>query len=272
MKYTTRKFISLFLCFIVFFQPIIFKCSLYADNAIMFQDENGNQVDSSYINSEIERNGSEIDNQKSNGRVSSYIEEEEAKAKANDSEMKNISTDNVGSNNTTINNKMSETDNRSIGALTEKTGGIQSFLIKTGQILQKIGSICKKVGYALMAIGAALSAFIFTAAIGALLIKVGKILCKVGSAIEAVGKVVESTGNLAKGSDASFGSIISGIGDAAKSGWKKGGEEADAYSNEMTSKFSNSFGSFSQENSSVTTANTESDITSDADQSGVADF
>jgi hypothetical protein len=83
---------------------------------------------------------------------------------------------------------------------------------------------------------------------------------------------ISKTAQVASNADDIFGTILGDIPNAVKDGWKKGGEEADAYSEQLNSKITKYNPSASQENSSTETQDSESETTSDADQGDIADI
>lgn len=150
-------------------------------------------------------------------------------------------------------------------------GGIQRTLIKVGQLLQSIGQLLNTVGTALVTIGTVLSAIPYTAAIGKALVKVGKILIQVGKMLDKAGKAIEAVGNTAADADASFGDKLKGIFDAARDGWREGGEEADRVEadaqNEMA-KDADTTRTDAAEDAQTTTEAGEGDAVQQVEQAG----
>ena len=125
---------------------------------------------------------------------------------------------------------------------------------------------------ALQAIGAVLKAIPWTAAIGEALQTVGKVLQQIGNVVEKVGNVVKTTGEVASQADNNFGSFLDNVTDAIKTGWREGGEQADAYSAELNAKFSTQNTATSQDDSTIQIDNSNSETTSDLDQGDIVDM
>ncbi|MGM0600465.1 MAG: hypothetical protein ACQETH_11705 [Candidatus Rifleibacteriota bacterium] len=166
-------------------------------------------------------------------------------------------------------------DDNALDKLAKVKSGVQTALIKTGQLLQSIGQMLKTVGKALQAIGQVLQAIPWTSAIGAALVNVGKTLHSVGSMLDAVGKVIEKIGQTAEDADQNFGDMVGQIFQAGKDGWKQGQEEAEQYQNELDQETqdadtSQNMGEATQEIQMDTGA--EAETVEDLDQQDVTDF
>ena len=277
MKHSLKKYISLFLCFCLFIQPFIFSSALYAET--IFTD--GSTVDD--ITSKLSNSASQVGGVQgssiktgSAGDDADQADIDKANQKTGEASANlnkiNGTTGNINSQIQQVKQATAMNDNSDVNALTKITATIQKILIKVGETLISIGQLLKTVGQALQAIGAVLKAIPWTHAAGVALENVGKILYKVGTVVENVGKVIKSTGEAAAQADNAFGGFLGNITDAIKNGWKQGGEEADAYSNELNAKFSNLDTATSQQDSTVNNEDSNSENTSDVDQGDIIDM
>ena len=284
MKRFFRRFICLFLCLCMVVQPMLIQ-ALYAEETKIYEGGNtresitnklngaANEVSTNLNQSRGEISKATSDTKASNASDSKKIEAlgEVDKASANTNEAQ-ISAQGIGAASSKLNAVTQQNGSGSVGEMTSETAGIQDTLIKIGNSLISIGRTLKTVGQALQAVGIAMQAFPFTAPAGKVLETVGIALYRVGTVLDAVGQVLVKTGQVAAGSDDIFGTLLGDVTNAVKDGWKKGGEEANAYSAELNSKLSKNNPSASQENSSTETKDSESETTKDAEQGDIADI
>ncbi len=285
MKSFCRRYICLFLCLCMIVQPMLIQ-ALYAEDVKVYENgltrssvsstikDAANQTQSNLnnaqsLNSEA-YNSSGVRNASDTAKKDDALEKS---AKASDELNKNQSTaSGISSLGDAANAATMQNNTNSVGEMTSETAGIQDTLIKIGNNLIQIGQTLKTVGQALQAVGVAMQAFPPTAPAGKALETVGKTLYSIGTVLETVGQALVKTGQIAAGSDDIFGTLLGNVTDAVKTGWKKGSEEADAYSAQLNSKLSKNNPSASQENSSSETKDSNSETTKDAEQGDIADI
>lgn len=285
MKRFFRRYICLFLCLCMIIQPMFIQ-ALYAENVKVYEDGYTRSSVSSKINEAANQTSSNLDKAQSlnseaynslgTQNASDTAKKDDALGKAENASNelnKNQNTANsIGSLGDAANAATMKNNTNSVGEMTSETASIQDTLIKIGNNLIQIGQTLKTVGQALQAVGVAMQAFPFTAPAGKALEAVGKVLYSVGTVLETVGQALVKTGQIAAGSDDIFGTLLGNVTNAVKDGWKKGSEEADAYSAQLNSKLSKNNPSASQENSSTETKDSNSETTKDAEQGDIADI
>lgn len=279
MKRSSRKFISVILCLCMLFESMIFSAAAVAEEAKVFED--GYTTDS--ITSTLNQSSSGVSSAKGSDTGSATAssdatdEEKATAAQGNEkaaAQMKKLDGKDaeISAGSKSVAEATAQEDNSSVNALTKLTAGIQKVLLTVGKALQTIGKLLKTVGQALQAIGAVLKLIPWTAAVGAALQSVGKTIYKIGTVVEMVGNVLVKTGEAAANADNTFGGLLEGITSAVKEGWKKGGEEADAYSESLASKLKAADTSTSMEGASETTEDSSSETVEDAEQGDIADI
>lgn len=277
-----RSIITALLCFAMVFNPVLFEAALWAEDGKNKEiaaseeatDEAVDKTDEAYqtlLKTKKAKTDDDMD-----GDAKAQVRDANANLDAAKGEVKE-SKDNVGAAQgevkavgATVNG-----DGNTFEKMTKTAAGVQKVLIKTGQMLQKVGQTLKTVGQALQAIGKVLSAIPWTAAIGQALERVGQVLYQVGSALDSIGKVIEEIGQTAADSDMNFGDMLGKVFEAGKDGWKKGGEEAEAYSQKLDDELksadtSEDMGGASEDTGSE--ADDGSGVVEDAAQEGVADI
>lgn len=246
------RFISMLLCFLLLVNPIMFEAAAWAEDAQENElneqdrqlDDIGNRTNSA-VSQTSEANAT-LQNtkkikkplfgrskvKKANKKIAeakvetaaANKEAKEGKAQA-DAATKDVKK--------TIGDQAAAAAGTTFGAMTKAASGVQKALIKTGQMLQKIGKMLKTVGQVLSTIGKVLSAIPWTSAIGAMLTKIGALLTKIGTALDYAGQAIEKIGQTAADADANFGDMLSDVFEAGKEGWKKGGEDAEAFEKKL---------------------------------------
>ena len=264
MKPSIRKYISLFLCLCIFIQPFLYNAAVYADSTTDQLRDQASGVS--------EQQGSKVGSAEADENATDSEKQTASDAQGRDSSEMNKLGNSSGEINDAANDvdtERAKEDNSSVSGLAKVTAGIQKVLITVGNLLIKIGSLLKTVGQALQAIGAVLSAIPWTAAIGQALQKIGKILYQIGTVVEAIGKLLKATGEGAASVDQLFGQLVGTV----KDSWKKGGEEADKYQEELNSEFASKNEGTTQEQTTTETQDaTEDNSSSDVNQGEAADF
>ena len=273
-----RRFVSLFLCFCMIVQPIIFNAA-YAQSAKVYEGGKSKGTLTNELNESAATVGSQQNEEIPEGQeTKDTTDQEKATAESGKQEaaaqmdrVKNSPSDITGAANT-ANAAVNKSNNNSVGDLTSTTKDIQETLFKVGNTLIQVGQLLKTVGQIMQAVGIAMQCFPFTAPAGKVIEQIGHTLYQVGSVVEAIGNVIVKTAEVASSSDDIFGTLLGEIPNAVKQGWKKGGEEADAYSEQLNAKLSKNDTSKSQENSTTETKDSESETTKDAEQGDIADI
>ena len=278
MNHFYRRLICMFLCFCMVVQPIVFNAAL-AENVKVYENgyTKGSLADKLNDSASAVSDAQSADKGKTDSSVKpSDTDKANASSSLNDAsaEMGKIgnSSSDISSASKAATAAVSQNDNSSVGALTSTTAKIQDTLFKVGNTLVNIGTTLKSVGQALQLIGGVLKAIPWTHAIGVVLENIGKILYRVGTVVENIGNVIIKTAQIASSADDLFGTLLGNIPNAIKDGWKKGGEEADAYSEQLNSQLSKNDTSKSQEKSTTETKDSNSETTKDADQGDIADI
>ncbi len=278
MNYYYRRLICSFLCLCLVIQPFVFNAA-FAQTRKVFEGGQSKESIFQQLNDSAAGvsgvQGSDIPSSQANDDASDSEKATAASANQNASDQMGRIRNAPGDITSAANEAAAVTtlkNNNSVGDLTSTTSKIQATLFKIGNTLVKIGSTLKSVGQALQAVGAILKAIPWTHAAGVALENVGKLLYRIGTVVENIGNIIIKTAQVASNADDIFGTILGDIPNAVKDGWKKGGEEADAYSEQLNSKLSKNNPAASQENSSTETQDSESETTSDADQGDIADI